>query len=44
MPKDGSFADEPGSSQGRTELRSETSANDEAKPGTEKSLEDVAVE
>jgi hypothetical protein len=43
-PKDRSSVDEPGTSQGRTWSRSETSASDEAKPDMEKSLEGVAAE
>jgi hypothetical protein len=42
--KDISSTDEPGSSQGRTGSRSDTLANDEAKPDAEKSLEEVVVE
>jgi hypothetical protein len=42
--KDGSSADERGSSHGRTWSRSKTSNNDEAKPDAEKSLEEVAAE
>jgi hypothetical protein len=42
--KDGSSVDEPRSRQGKIGLRSETSANDEAKPDGEKSLEEVVVE
>jgi hypothetical protein len=43
-PKDGSSADELGSSQGRTGPRSETSANNEVKPNTKKIPEEVAAE
>jgi hypothetical protein len=43
-PKDGSSADQPGSSQGRTGSRSESSANGEAKSDAEKSPEEVAAE
>jgi hypothetical protein len=42
-PKDGSSADEPGSSWGRTGLRSETSVNDEANSSAEKSPEEVVA-
>jgi hypothetical protein len=42
--KYGSSTDESGSNQGQTRPRSETSANDEAKPDMEKSLEEVAPE
>jgi hypothetical protein len=42
--KDGSSADGPRSSQRKTRPTSETSTNDKAKPGVEKSLEDVVVE
>jgi hypothetical protein len=42
--KDGSAADELRSSQGRIGSRSETLPNDEAKPGGEKSSEEVAAE
>jgi hypothetical protein len=38
-----SSADQPGSNQGRIGPRSETSANDKAKPDAEKSLEEVAT-
>jgi hypothetical protein len=44
MLKDGSSIDEPGSSQERTGLRSETSTNDESKSDTEKSHEEVTTE
>jgi hypothetical protein len=44
VPRDRSFADQPGSSQGRTGLRSESVANGEAKLDTEKCSEDVVVE
>jgi hypothetical protein len=43
-PKDGSSADQPGSSHGQTWPRSTTSANDEAKPEEEKGLEEVEIE
>jgi hypothetical protein len=43
-PKEGSSTNDPGSSRGRTWLRSETLADNEAKPNMEKSLEEVAVE
>jgi hypothetical protein len=43
-PKDGSSADRSRSSQGQTGPKSETSANDEVKPDTEKGLEEVAAE
>jgi hypothetical protein len=42
--KDGSSADEPGSSQGKTGPRSKILANDEAKPYAEKSPEEVVAE
>jgi hypothetical protein len=42
--KDRSSTEEPGSSQGRIGPRSETLVNDEAKPDTEKSPEEVAAE
>jgi hypothetical protein len=42
--KDGSFANQPGSSQGRIGLRSKSSANGEAEPDVEKSPEEVAAE
>jgi hypothetical protein len=42
--KDGSSTDEPGSSQGRTGPRNDTSANDEVKPDAEKSPKEVAAE
>jgi hypothetical protein len=42
--KDISSADESGSNQGQTGPRSETFTNDEAKPGAEKSPEEVAAE
>jgi hypothetical protein len=43
-PKDGSSADESGSSRGQIGLRSETSANEEAKPNVEKGPEMVEIE
>jgi hypothetical protein len=42
--KDGSSADESGSSQGQTWPRNETSANEEVKPDAEKDLGKVAEE
>jgi hypothetical protein len=42
--KDGSSAGQSGSSQEKTGPRSKSSANGEAKPDTEKSLEEVAAE
>jgi hypothetical protein len=44
VSKDGSSADEPGISQEKTGLRSETSTDDEAKPDVEKSPEEVTTE
>jgi hypothetical protein len=44
VPKGGSSADGSGGSQGQTGLRSETSANDEAKRNWEKSPEEAVVE
>jgi hypothetical protein len=41
---DGSSTDGSGGNQGQTGLRSETLANDEAKPNTEKGPEEVAAE
>jgi hypothetical protein len=43
-PKDGSSTNQPGSSQGRTGLGSESLANGEAKLDAEKSLEEVVAE
>jgi hypothetical protein len=43
VPKDGSCADEPGISQGRTGPRSETLADNEAKPDMEKIPKEVAA-
>jgi hypothetical protein len=42
--KDGSFADQPGSSQRETGLRSVSSTNGEAKPDVERKSEKVVVE
>jgi hypothetical protein len=44
VSKDGSSADEPGISQEKTGLRSETSTDDEAKPDVENSPEEVTTE
>jgi hypothetical protein len=44
VPKDGSFTDGSRDSQGQTWLRSEASANDDAKPSTEEGLEEVTTE
>jgi hypothetical protein len=43
-PEDESSVDQPGSSLGRIGPRSKSSANGEAKPNAEKSLEEVVAE
>jgi hypothetical protein len=42
--KDGPFADQPESSQGRTRSRSKSSADDKTKPNAKKSPEELAAE
>jgi hypothetical protein len=42
-PKDGSSTGQSGGSQGKTRLRSETSANDETKPNVENGPEEVVA-
>jgi hypothetical protein len=44
VPRDGSFADGSGGSQGQTGPRSETLTNDKVNPDTERGPEEVAVE